>query len=195
MNWPESDERLATLSARFASGDETEAWVALTEALELVGGGIAASLRKVGWPSSELDDVMADAVARVFEQRHKVRAIGPYLHRVAHSVAVERWRAQARSRSSSRRRAPQPEILEASFGSSGVAEGRAEETEAARALRAALSDIDAVDQEILSSFAAASDRQDWAGEVAARLGLTPNAVRVRKHRAITRLRERLLGGG
>lgn len=192
MDRPDASERLAKLTAALATGSDEEAWAALTEALQLAGGGIVASLRKAGWAPRDLDDVMAEALAKVFVARRSVRAIGPYLHRVAHSVAAERWRREQRIHGSERRRSAPLEPPDATFGSSGAPETPAEESDAVRELRAALAEIDAIDHEILFAFASAQDDQDWASEVAARFGLTPNAVRVRKHRAITRLRARLL---
>lgn len=126
--------------------------------------------------AEEAADCLAETYRIAWEKRNRIPAgdeARPWLFGTARNVSRRERATQERAAATSRELALAVERSNATTSSEGGA------------VAAALSELSALDQEIVTMLS-------WDGlaprEVAAVLGLSPNAVRIRAHRARARLR-------
>jgi RNA polymerase sigma-70 factor (ECF subfamily) len=129
------------------------------------------------------EDLVQEVFVRLLKYRHTWRdeaEFVPWMFALARNAAVDHFRA--RSRDSRRDQAAVPETPEVA----PRAVERLEELERAAQLRAALDRLAPEKREVLLLARFGELRHD---RIAAMLGISPGAVRVRLHRALKELRE------
>jgi len=131
---------------------------------------------------SEAEDIASETFARVWTSRDRLRlpTVKAYLFTIARNLHRQGWRGR------SRREALDPEMADPAPGPHELADGRAQ---LARVL-AALQELPEVDRAAV--LMRAQDGMSY-DEIAAALGLSLVAVKVKEHRA--RLKLALLAGG
>jgi DNA-directed RNA polymerase specialized sigma24 family protein len=180
-------ERLLRLAATLQQGSAQDAWQALEEVLRLLAPAAEARLRSMHLDRESIDDVLSETVLAVFEHRNGVdvqRSLAGYFLTTAHRLAIRRLARRVREEPLDESRATAPAFFGAGPGDAG------DPSPVAEAL-AQLDDEDAAIAGVAWPCAAAADDRAWTAAIAAELGLEPNAVRVRKHRALAKL-ERIL---
>ena len=174
----------ARLRLAVADGDQR----ALVEVVrEIVPKVLLALRRRYRNAAAEsLEDAMSVALYRLWSGREHLAtskgSLGAWLYTVACHELVDRYRAESREP-----RAVDPLTLERFVATADVSADPSDvESEQLRSLRAAMDHLSVMDRRIL--IEGTQNPHDWTAAIANESGLTPNALRVRRHRLLVRLR-------
>ena len=127
----------------------------------------------------DLDDLLSETLVRLWEHRHALKPDTPlegWLYVVARNLGIDLLRKRESLTDS-----PVAGIEEPS-GTDPA------DSELVTALQVALEELDEVERQILSAFARHGEGGRWAADLAEELPLTAEAIRVRKHRLLEKLR-------
>lgn len=175
-------DRFQAIAARLQKGDEGS----LEEILRDMGPSLVARLRNRFSPlltPEDIDDVLAQTLFRVWQHRTDYRpALSPFslwCYLIARNIAIDEVRHKSREKAALS--ALWNELRGSPAGSEPV-----DPSPALEALRRVLSEMAPDERETL--LASANDEEAWAARMAPGLGLSANALRQRRFRAMSKLR-------
>ena len=158
--------------------DDTEV---LGDVYQAYSTGLRRRLTHVLHPSvhGDLDDLLSETLVRLWEHRDALTPDTPlegWLYVVARNLGIDLLRKRESLTDS-----PVAEIEKPTAAYPA-------DSKLVTALQVALEGLDEVDQQILSAFARHGEGGRWAADLARELPLTSQAIRVRKHRLLEKLR-------